>query len=167
MIRLIRPAAKGLRNKHNQVKVLSLVEVIKQTTEHNKDFHELTLGRLKKKLTILGNIGVKNAYNNNHPLIKVKGVQKKFSNFNFNYKLPFNGRVDDEKIKADIEEEWFKRRRSLFEYNEFNDIEEISQGKCDIVNRAVINNRIQFAFKRLIDKRTLKIEKDDKKKDCK
>ncbi|PKK70997.1 hypothetical protein RhiirC2_711479 [Rhizophagus irregularis] len=99
--------------------------------------------------------------------VQVKGVQKKFSNFNFNYKLPFNGRVDDEKIKADIEEEWFKRRRSLFEYNEFNDIEEISQGKCDIVNRAVINNRIQFAFKRLIDKRTLKIEKDDKKKDCK
>ncbi|CAB5382511.1 unnamed protein product [Rhizophagus irregularis] len=112
---------------------------------------------------------------------RAKDVQEKFSNLNDEFEtairllqfflvIYFNARADDEKkIKADIEEEWIKKKIEdedihYFEYSEFNDIVEIGKGGFGVVNMAVTNDGMQVALKGLIEKKTSKIEEDDIKK---
>ncbi|GBC01762.1 hypothetical protein RclHR1_04320003 [Rhizophagus clarus] len=111
-------------------------------------------------------------------LEKAEDIKEKFGNLNdefdttirllqFFLVVYFNARADDEKkIKADIEEEWIRKKIKdedihYFEYKEFNDIEEIGKGGFGVVYKAVTNYGMQVAFKGLIEKKTLKIEKDD------
>ncbi|CAB4402688.1 unnamed protein product [Rhizophagus irregularis] len=61
---------------------------------------------------------------------------------------------DDEKIQADVEEEWIKKKIEeedihYFEYSEFNDIEKIGEGGFGTVNRAVTNDGMLVAFKKV------------------
>ncbi|GES97479.1 kinase-like domain-containing protein [Rhizophagus clarus] len=113
--------------------------------------------------------------------VQAKDVQEKFSNLKDEFEtairllqfflvIYFNARDDDEKmIKADIEEEWIKKKINdedirYFEYSEFNDIEEIGKGGFGVVNKAVTNDGMQVALKGLIKKNTSGIEEEHIKK---
>ncbi|CAB5382525.1 unnamed protein product [Rhizophagus irregularis] len=71
---------------------------------------------------------------------------------------------ENEKIKADIEEEWIKKKIEdadilYFEYSEFIEIEEIGKGGFGIVNKAETSDKKLVALKGLIEKKSSKFEK--------
>ncbi|CAB4485534.1 unnamed protein product [Rhizophagus irregularis] len=72
---------------------------------------------------------------------------------------------ENERIRADIEEEWIKKKIEdadilYFEYNEFIGIEEIGKGGFGIVNKAETSDKKLVALKGLIEKKSSKFEEN-------
>ncbi|GBC03162.1 hypothetical protein RclHR1_00500010 [Rhizophagus clarus] len=76
---------------------------------------------------------------------------------------------ENKRIRADIDEEWIKKKIEdedirYFEYNEFKEIEKIGEGGFGVVNKAETKNKKQVALKFLIEKSSSGIDENAIKK---
>ncbi|GBC28758.2 kinase-like domain-containing protein [Rhizophagus irregularis DAOM 181602=DAOM 197198] len=111
--------------------------------------------------------------------VQAKDINEKFINLidefetairllQFHLIIYFAARDNDdenERIRADIEEEWIKKKIEdadilYFEYSEFIGIEEIGKGGFGIVNKAETSDKKLVALKGLIEKKNSKFEEN-------